>query len=132
MIKVTKTPIGFDVYMDTGDDGRLRVWYKEKHLNTDTLEEIIVYPDLTNIEFSGKARTAYNMDADAFPLSLVKGDQAKERGAFYINFSHTLTAQFRAENRPRKFQFDLQTIDASGWTNTFCKGTINFDQDNTY
>lgn len=131
MIEVRKTQQGFDVYMDTGDDGRLRIWYKELCVDTETQEESITYVDLTNITITGTARTAYNLDADSFNLPISKGDQKKERGAFYLTLSHNLTAQFRADNRPRKFQFDLQTVDANGWTNTFRKGTINFDQDNT-
>lgn len=131
MINVVKTSAGYDVYMDTGDDGRLRVAYKEVLTNTETQEETVIYPDITNVTISGKARTAYNMDADSFELPISKGDQKKEPGRFYIVLSHTLTAQFRADNRPRKFLFDLQSIDANGWTNTFCKGTINFDQDIT-
>jgi len=131
MIRVQKTSQGFDVYMDTGDDGRVRIWYDEVSTNIETGDETITQPDLTNITITGKARTAYNVDADSFSLPVSKGDQKKERGAFYITLSHSLTAQFRADNRPRKFQFDLQTVDANGWTNTFCKGSINFDQDNT-
>lgn len=132
MIEARKTQRGYDFYMDTGDDGRFRIFYDEKLTNTETGEVIsITQPDLTNITITGTARTAYNTDADSFSLPIQKGDQTKERGAFYIVLSHNLTAQFRADNRPRKFQYDLQSVDANGWTQTFCKGTINFDQDNT-
>ncbi|HEH9442159.1 TPA: hypothetical protein SIA39_004237 [Aeromonas sobria] len=132
MIKVQKTEDGFNVYMDTGDDCRLRIKYKE--LNTDNNTGVVTeyYPNLTNISITGTARTAYNVDADKFTLPITKGDQTKEPGYFYLTLSNALTAEFRADNRPRKFQFDLQSVDANGWTQTFCKGTINFNQDNTF
>ncbi|WP_323885516.1 hypothetical protein [Aeromonas caviae] len=132
MIDAKKTARGYDFYMDTGDDLRGRFWYEEKLTDSETGEVISITPvDLTNIAITGTARTAFNTDADSFNLPLTKADQVKERGAFYIVLSHNLTAQFRADNRPRKFQFDLQSVDANKWTQTFCKGTINFDQDNT-
>lgn len=131
MIRAQKTSQGYDFYMDTGDDLRGRIFYDEVLNNTETGDRTATQTDLTNITITGTARTAYNVDADSFDLPISKGDQVKERGAFYIVLSHNLTAQFRADNRPRKFQYDLQSVDANGWTQTFCKGTINFDQDNT-
>ncbi|MDM5121012.1 hypothetical protein [Aeromonas hydrophila] len=133
MIKAVETQNGYDFFMDTGDDGRFRIFFDEVLKDTETGEVIsVTQPNLTNISITGTARTAYNVDADSFDLPISKGDQTKEQGAFYITLSHRHTSQFREDNRPRKFQYDLQSVDANGWTTTFCKGTINFDQDNTY
>ncbi|CAJ1844952.1 hypothetical protein [Aeromonas hydrophila] len=133
MIEARKTQDGYDIFMHTGDDGRFRIFFDDILKDTETGEIIsITQPDLTNITITGTARTAYNTDADSFSLPISKGDQTKEQGAFYLTLSHKLTAQFRADNRPRKFQYDLQSVDANGWTQTFCSGSINFNQDNTY
>lgn len=115
-----------DFELRTGDDYRVRVTYREQEGDNDPAPV-----DLTNVQINGKARTAYNVDADSFPLPITKADQTKEKGVFYILLSKSLTTQFRPENRPRKFLFDLESVDADGWTTTFLEGTLVFIQDVT-
>ncbi len=116
-----------DFELRTGDDYRVRVTYSEQDEDGN-----VTLVDLRNVDITGKARTAYNVDADAFPLPITIADQNKEKGVFYISLTKTLTTQFRPENRPRKFQFDIQSVDADNFTTTFLEGSIVFLQDNTY
>lgn len=125
-------PANANLVFRTGDDYRIRVTYTEVLTNDITGEETETRPDLTNVNITSKARTAYAVDADSFTLPVIIADQTKERGVFYIIMRKDTTAQFRPENRPRKFQYDIQSVDADGWTSTFCEGTLTFTQDNTY
>jgi hypothetical protein len=115
-----------DFEVRTGDDYRIRVTYYEQVQDEEPLPV-----DLRHIKLNGKARTAYNVDADAFPLPITISDQDKEKGVFYIVLSKNLTTQFRPDQRPKKFMFDVESVDADGWTTTFLEGSIVFIQDVT-
>ncbi|WP_157737201.1 hypothetical protein [Aeromonas dhakensis] len=99
------------------------------------------YPvDLSKLTIKGAAKAQYSYDPNtpSFPLSITVLNQTRYPGAFQIDFTGDNTAQFRRDNSPKSFVYDLEWtinvpakdgVPARKMKTTFMQGIITFRPD---
>ncbi len=88
--------------------------------------------DLSKCRIRGMARIQHNVKEDKFDIPIYIEDQTKFTGVFGWHWPSSFTEQYRSDNRPHKFIYDIQVEDAEGNVYTFQYGTITFLPDVTY